>query len=92
MGEESEQQGGPDLGGAQLGDYSARDNAGGNIYHGAELSELRAFIRDYVFLSDQQSELYREELQRQMRAVHIELWLLRIIIAALIVGYMLIGR
>lgn len=83
---------GPELGdNAQLGDVQTGDAAGGDIYHGAQLAEVQAFVREYVWLLNEQIDVMRAEHQARMRAIEVELWALRLIIAAGIVAYILAG-
>ncbi len=50
----------------QTGDVATGDNAGGNITHGADATEVLNFLREYVFEADQKRETANKELARQL--------------------------
>ena len=50
----------------QTGDVATGDNAGGNITHGADATEVLAFLREYVFKADQARETAIKELAREL--------------------------
>jgi hypothetical protein len=57
-----------DLSGAQTGDVTNRDSAGGDItYHGADAGAVLTFLRDYVFASDQQRETAIKAVSQELR-------------------------
>jgi len=50
----------------QTGDVATGDNAGGNITHGADATEVLAFLRSYVFEADQKRETAIKDLAREL--------------------------
>lgn len=57
-----------DLSGAQTGDLTSRDSAGGDInHHGADPGAVLTFLRDYVFEADQRREVAIKEVAQEIR-------------------------
>jgi len=54
-----------DLSRGQTGDVATGDNAGGDITHGADATEVLAFLREYVFAADQRMETTVKALGRE---------------------------
>jgi len=51
---------------SQTGGVTTGDNAGNNITHGADATEVLAFLREYVFKADQARETAIKDLAREL--------------------------